>query len=238
MTSTQIKSTSIIITVYSETFSLEETIERLLKQDRDYILEIILVVHPNSSNESKSICQKLTTQYDFIKIHYQKKIPGIGWAIQEGMALAKGEYLAILAADLETEPEAIDRMMIKFEETGCDVVVGNRWLKGGGFKNYEKKKLVLNWFFQKIFKILYKTKIGDLTYGLKILRKDVADSIQWTGFMHEFYIESTVRPIKQNYKVEQIPTVWIGRREGESKNSFFNNLRYVKMALCVLFEKR
>ena len=135
MTSTQTKSTSIIITVYSETFSLEETIERLLKLDRDYILEIILVVHPNSSNESKSICQKLTTQYDFIKIHYQKKIPGIGWAIQEGMALAKGEYLAILAADLETEPEAIDRMMIKFEETGCDVVVGNRWLKGGGFKN-------------------------------------------------------------------------------------------------------
>ena len=51
--------TSIIITVYSETFSVEQTIERLIKKDRGYILEIILLVHPNSSRQSKIICQKL-----------------------------------------------------------------------------------------------------------------------------------------------------------------------------------
>ena len=46
--------TSIIITVYSETFSVEQTIERLIKKDRGYILEIILLVHllPNISKKA------------------------------------------------------------------------------------------------------------------------------------------------------------------------------------------
>ena len=237
MKNTLPKSTSVIVTVFSETFSIIETIERLLKKDRGYILEIILVVHPKSSDESKAVCQKLTSQYSFLRIHYQQKTPGVGWAIREGMKIAKGQYLALMAADLETEPEAIDRMMLKFEETDCDVVIGNRWLKGGGFKNYDKIKLVLNWFFQNIFKILYRTKIGDLTYGLKILKKEVADNIKWSGTLHEFYIETTIRPLKQKYTIEQVPTIWICRQEGVSRNNFFSNFRYVKLACKILFEK-
>ena len=230
--------TSIIITVYSETFSVEQTIERLIKKDRGYILEIILLVHPNSSKESKLICQRLVEQYKIVKIQYQEKIPGVGWAIREGMMIAKGKYLALMSADLETEPEAIDRMMLKIQETNCDLVIGNRWLKGGGFKNYEKKKLVLNWIFQKLFGLIYSTKIGDLTYGFKIIKKELADNIQWTGELHEIYIETTVRPLKLKYKIEQIPTIWIGRKEGVSKNTFFKNFRYISVAFNVLFEQK
>jgi glycosyltransferase involved in cell wall biosynthesis len=232
------KITSIIITVYSETFSVEQTIERLIKKDRGYILEIILLVHPNSSKESKLICQRLVEQYKIVKIQYQEKIPGVGWAIREGMMIAKGKYLALMSADLETEPEAIDRMMLKIQETNCDLVIGNRWLKGGGFKNYEKKKLVLNWIFQKLFGLIYSTKIGDLTYGFKIIKKELADNIQWTGELHEIYIETTVRPLKLKYKIEQIPTIWIGRKEGISKNTFFKNFRYISVAFNVLFEQK
>ena len=230
--------TSIIITVYSETFSVEQTIERLIKKDRGYILEIILLVHPNSSKESKLICQRLVEQYKIVKIQYQEKIPGVGWAIREGMMIAKGKYLALMSADLETEPEAIDRMMLKIQETNCDLVIGNRWLKGGGFKNYEKKKLVLNWIFQKLFGLIYSTKIGDLTYGFKIIKKELADNIQWTSELHEIYIETTVRPLKLKYKIEQIPTIWIGRKEGVSKNTFFKNFRYISVAFNVLFEQK
>jgi len=230
--------TSIIITVYSETFSVEQTIERLIKKDRGYILEIILLVHPNSSRQSKIICQKLFEQYKIVKIQYQEKIPGVGWAIREGMMAAKGQYLALMSADLETEPEAIDRMMIKIKETNCDLVIGNRWLKGGGFKNYDRKKLVLNWIFQKIFKTLYRTKFGDLTYGFKIIKKEIADNIQWTSNLHEIYIETTVRPLKLKYNIEEIPTIWIGRKEGISKNTFFKNFRYISVAFKVLFEQK
>ena len=153
---------SIIISVYSETFSLIETINKLIKYDRKYIYEIILVVSPSSSKESLNICNSLVKNIEFLKLHIQKKNPGLGWALREGLELYKGTHVAIMSSDLETEPEAIDRMVKKIEKTGCDLVIANRWMDGGGFKDYNPIKLFLNYIFQSIFKLIFNTKISDL----------------------------------------------------------------------------
>ncbi|MBU2646378.1 glycosyltransferase [bacterium] len=229
---------SVVVTVYSETFSLNESVERLIRKDRGYIQEIILVISPKSSPECIDVCQQLDQKYDFLKLHMQQNNPGVGWAIREGMEMASGDYVALLSADLETEPEAVDRMVRKIEETGCDGVIGNRWLKGGGFQNYDPVKLVLNYGFQTIFKFLYWSPLGDLTYGFKVLRKEMIDQIRWEGVLHEIYIETTVKPLKLGFRMEQVPTVWIGRREGESKNTFLRNFRYVGLALNTLFSNK
>jgi dolichol-phosphate mannosyltransferase len=147
------------------------------------------------------------------------------------MQAATGNYVALMAADLETEPAAVDRMVQKLVETGCDEVIANRWLPGGGFTNYDPLKLVLNWIFQKGFRVLFWTRIGDFTFGLKLLSKELADAIDWQGKTHEICIETTVKPLKKGYRLEQVPTVWIGRREGRSVNTFFKNFRYVRMGL-------
>jgi len=232
-------SVSIVVTVFSETFSLRQTIDRLLAKDRDYIKEVILSVSPRSSEDCLFICRELEQKYPLIiKVHIQEHNPGVGWAIREGIGKATGDYIALLSADLETEPEAVDRMVARIEKTNCDLVVGNRWMKGGGFHNYDPIKLILNWCFQHVFKILYMTKIGDLTYGFKIIKRDVASRIAWEGTLHEIYIETTVKPLKLGCKVEQVPTVWIGRKEGESQNTFIRNFRYIKLALQVLFCSR
>jgi dolichol-phosphate mannosyltransferase len=154
------------------------------------------------------------------------------------MQAATGNYVALMAADLETEPAAVDRMVDKILETGCDGVIANRWLPGGGFTNYDPLKYVLNWIFQKMFRIAFWTKLGDLTFGFKILSKEIAEKITWEGTLHEICIETTVKPIKYGYRIEQVPSVWIGRKEGTSVNTFFKNFRYVKMAIHTLFAGR
>ena len=226
---------SIIITVYSETISLVETVEKIIKLDRGYIYEIILTVSPKSSEECMRVCKKLEEKYSNIIYYTQKKHPGVGYAIREAMDLAKGSYIALVAGDLETEPEAVDRMITKIEETECDGVIGNRWLKDGGFRNYNRFKLILNYLFQQVFKVLFWTKLGDLTYGFKILSSDICKKISWEGTLHEIYIETTIKPIKAGYNIQQIPTIWISRKEGVSNNTFFKNFRYIKMAIKVLF---
>ncbi len=227
---------SVVVTVYSETFSIDETLNILLGGDRGYIREILLVVSPRASEETFSICRRWEASQPRVKIVVQQNNPGIGWAYREGMQAAKGNYVALMAADLETEPAAVDRMVQKLMETGCDEVIANRWLAGGGFTNYDPLKLVLNWIFQKAFRILFWTRIGDFTFGLKLLSKEMADAIEWEGTMHEICIETTVKPLKRGYYVEQVPTVWVGRREGRSVNTFFRNFRYVRLGLKVLLE--
>ncbi len=224
---------SVVVTVFSETFSIDETVNLLLALDRGYILEILLLVSPRASQETFSICRRWEAQEPRVKVLVQKNNPGIGWAYREGMEAAKGNYVALMAGDLETEPAAVDRMVQKLEETGCDEVIANRWLPGGGFTNYDPLKLVLNWIFQKGFRVLFWSRIGDFTFGLKLLSKKVADAIAWEGTTHEICIETAVKPLKKGYYLEQVPTVWVGRKEGRSVNTFFKNFRYVKMGLRV-----
>jgi len=225
---------SVVVTVYSETLSINETIDTLLSEDRGYIREILLVVSPRASEETFSICKSWVAKEPRVKLLVQRNNPGIGWAYREGMQAATGNYVALMAADLETEPAAVDRMVQKAVETGCDEVIANRWLPGGKFTNYDPLKLVLNWIFQKAFRVLYWTRIGDFTFGLKLLSKEVAEAVAWEGTMHEICIETTVKPLKMGYHMEQVPTVWVGRKEGRSVNPLWRNFRYVKMGLKTL----
>jgi glycosyltransferase involved in cell wall biosynthesis len=225
---------SVVVTVYSETVSISETINILLSRDRGYIKEILLLVSPRASQETFSICKGWVAKEPRVRLLVQKNNPGIGWAYREGMQAATGNYVALMAADLETEPAAVDRMVQRVVETGCDEVIANRWLPPGKFTNYDPLKLVLNWIFQKVFRVLFWTRIGDFTFGLKLLSKEVAEALEWEGTMHEICIETTVKPLKMGYYLEQVPTVWVARKEGRSVNSFFRNFRYVKMGLKTL----
>jgi dolichol-phosphate mannosyltransferase len=229
---------SIVVTVFSETFSIRETVGILLARDRGYIEEIILLISPRASAESFAIALECIQRDPRVKIQMQTRNPGIGWAYREGMQVASGNFVALMAADLETEPEAVDRMVDKLVATGCDGVIANRWLPGGGFTNYDPIKYVLNWMFQKMFALLFWTDLGDLTFGFKILSKQIAETIDWQGTMHEICIETTVKPIKQGFHLTQVPSVWVGRKEGRSVNTFFKNYRYVVMALKTLVASR
>jgi dolichol-phosphate mannosyltransferase len=226
---------SILVTVFSETRSIIETVETLINHDRGYIQEIILLVSPRASKETFSICEEMTKKYTLVKIHVQVNNPGIGWAFREGIDIAAGNYMALMSADLETELAAVDRMVRKIEETGCDAVVANRWLKGGGFTGYDPLKLILNWLFQKIFRIIFWTRIGDLSYGYKILSWKIAKTTKWHETMHGFCVETTVRPIKDGYYFEEIPSSWVGRKEGKSVNKLLSNFSYVWLALKIRF---
>ena len=89
-----------MVTVFSETTSVAETVDTLLSRDRGYIEEVILLVSPRASGETFDICRQCTVQDPRIKIVVQKNNPGIGWAYREGMAAARGNYVALMAADL------------------------------------------------------------------------------------------------------------------------------------------
>jgi dolichol-phosphate mannosyltransferase len=229
---------SVVVTVFSETFSIRETVDILRSHDRGYIKEILLLISPRASQESFAICHQIAREDPRVRVVVQQQNPGIGWAYREGMAAAAGNYVALMAADLETEPAAVDRMVDKIMQTGCDGVIANRWLRGGGFVNYDPTKYVLNWIFQKIFRALFWTKISDLTFGFKILSKEVARTIPWEGTLHEICIETTIKPIERGYRIEQIPSLWVGRQEGQSVNTFFRNFRYVGMAFRTLLARR
>ncbi len=228
---------SVVLTVYSETDLLTQSVRRIHEQLQPWDHEILIVVHPKSSAECLELCNRLG-QEPGTRIVMQGPRSGIGWAYREAIPHASGDYTLIMSSDLETNPDDAARLVRKAEESGADIVCASRWLPGGGFSGYDPLKLVLNYGYNLIFRMLYRTSIHDITFGYKLVRTEVLRRVNWEYGTHEFCAELLLKPLRLGYRATEIPTRWVKRPEGESKMTFLRNFRFVSAAWKILSEPR
>jgi dolichol-phosphate mannosyltransferase len=228
---------SVIVTVYSETELLRESVRQIRDQLREWPNEILIVVHPKSSPECMALCDELGREAD-IRVIIQGPRSGIGWAYREAIPYVTGTHALIMSSDLETNPADAAAIVRKAEETGADIVCASRWMRGGGFTGYNPAKLVLNFGFNLIFRVLYRTSIHDITFGYKLIRSEVLRRIKWQYGTHEFCAEMILRPLRAGYTAAEVPTRWVKRPEGDSKMTFMRNFRFVSAAWRILLTPR
>lgn len=224
---------SVIMSVYSETELLRESVALVRGQLENVSHEILVVVHPKSNAECFAVCRELEKEPD-VRIIVQGPRSGIGWAYREAIPYVRGQYALIMSSDLETNPNDVRALLQKADETSADIVCASRWARGGGFSGYSPLKFVLNYGYNQIFRILYRTRVHDITFGYKLIRSEVLRRVKWEYGTHEFCAELLLRPLRIGYKAVEIPTQWIKRPEGESKMTFMRNFRFVSAAWKIL----
>lgn len=90
-------SVSIIVPIYNGEKYIERCLNSIISQTLENI-EIILV-NDNSTDETKSIIEKYSKQYKNIVVINKKNNEGVGAARNNGMKIAKGEYIGFIDAD-------------------------------------------------------------------------------------------------------------------------------------------
>lgn len=225
---------SVVLPVFSETDSVRLIADWLRQNLGDRLLEIIAIVSPRSTAESRAVCDALAAEDERIRVFTQQENPGLGRAVREGYARVRGNVVLNIDADNEMELTAVPRMLDQLTEGNHGIVVGSRWLPGGGFVGYDRKKYLLNWAFQQLFRWLFWTRLHDLTYGFKAIRAELVHRIAWEGTLHEIACETTLKIVHLGASVGEVPSVWTARVQGVSKNTFWRNFRYVRMAAAIL----
>ncbi len=224
---------SVVMSVYSETKLLSESVRQIREVLGPKLFEIILVVHPKSSVECFDMCKRLAMEPD-IKVIVQGPKSGIGWAYREAIPHIGGTHALIMSSDLETNPADATAIVEAAERTKADIVCASRWIKGGGFYGYSRFKLILNWCYNAIFRTLYRASVHDITFGYKLVKTSVLRRVRWEYGTHEFCAELLLRPLRLGYTATEVPTRWLRRTEGESKMVFSRNFRFVTAAWKIL----
>ncbi|HEX6488043.1 MAG TPA: glycosyltransferase family 2 protein, partial [Candidatus Dormibacteraeota bacterium] len=170
---------SIVVTAINETGSLRETVSILLAEDEADLAEIIIAVAPRTTSESMAVAAELVEAHpDLVWVHLQH-LPFIGGAIRESFDLACGRYVVMMASDLETDPHLVKDLVREIRDSGADIVTASRWTRGGRFEGYHPVKLAFNWTFQQLMRVIFLTRLSDLTYGYRIFRTDVVREVRW-----------------------------------------------------------
>jgi dolichol-phosphate mannosyltransferase len=226
---------SALVAVYSETDLLVATLNRLKAALGPLLWEFLIIASPKSSPECLELCHKLAQTDPLVKTYVQSDNPGIGWAYRELIPQMTGTYGLILSSDLETNPEDAALMAQAAQQTGADIVCASRWLRDGSFTGYDPFKLVLNYGYNLIFRTLYGINIHDITFGYRLMKAKVLRGVNWEYGRHEFCAEMLLKPVRLGYTATEIPTKWVKRPEGESKNTFMRNFKFASAAWKIRF---
>jgi dolichol-phosphate mannosyltransferase len=221
---------SVILPVMDETASLKETIRILLEENSRAIAEILIVVCARTTPESLAVCEALEReQPTLIKVRWQK-LPFLGGAMRDCFDWATGSHVLMMASDLETDPRTVKDLIAK-AQTGFDIVTATRWTQKDAFQGYDPLKYYLNWVFQQTIRVLYGTKLSDLTLAFRIFRTKWVKNIRWEELKHPFLLETILKPMRLGATIAEVPTVWRAREEGESHNTFLQNFVYFRIAV-------
>jgi hypothetical protein len=231
-------SVSVILPVTDETFSLKQTVDIISSTCGTAIQEFIIVIYKKTTEESKKVIQQLEKDYSGKIIVHTQKLPFLGGAVREAFDLTKGTHVIMMASDLETDPNLVQKLIEEEKADPQMIVTATRWVKGGGFEGYNPVKFLLNYVFQKFFSILYGVNLTDMTYGFRIFPSTLVRSIQWEELRHPFLFETILKPLRLGVRVKEIPGVWAVRKEGESQNTFLRNFEYFPIGLKVRFTKK
>ena len=227
---------SVVTPVFNEDKSLRPLFDSLHNLIGDYLYEIIIVYHPNSNKACKDILNSLSNEYKkLITIAQDLNEIGNGSAYRQGFNFVKGTHVLMIDSDGEMDNNSIPKMIDIAKNTNADVVIGSRYMNGGGIVGeYPPLKRILNRYFQYIFKILFRTTISDLTYGFKLLKADILNDLHLEAKYQNIGVETTLKPIKLGLKVEQTPAVHSSRGIVGSSLSLIGNIRYPITALKIL----
>jgi dolichol-phosphate mannosyltransferase len=226
---------SVVLPVYDETDSVRALVTALHQLIPDRLHQVVLVLAPKSSEASFAVARELLATYSDTELYVQQEVPGVGRAYREGYRRVTGTHVLMMDSDGEMQPETVPRLVATMERSGADVVIAARWAPGGGALNYPRLKYVLNRSYQYLFRGLLFTSLADLTFGFKLMRREVVDSIEWSACFQDIGAETTMYPLRAGFRIAQVPTVWKGR-EGVSQHSLSlaRNLLYVRAAARAL----
>ena len=130
---------SIVLPTYNEGRNLEVLIPKILNLIENKIDKLeIIVVDDNSTDDTYKICKKLNNISQNINLINRKEKPSLPLSIYQGIISAKYEYVMWLDADGSMTPIAIAELIEQQKSSPKHVIIGSRFVEGGGYKGVEK----------------------------------------------------------------------------------------------------
>jgi len=212
--------TLVIIPTYNEMENISFVLSRVLSIRNDID---ILVIDDNSADGTGEYVRELSRRERRLKLQTRPAKLGLGTAYIEGFRYAVREeydYIFEMDADLSHNPDDIPRFLETIKN--ADLVVGSRYFEGVSVVNWPISRLLLSYFANMYARVVTGVPVKDMTSGYKCYRKKVVEMLLKEKIVsdgYSFQIETVFWAYRNNFKVKELPIIFIDRVEGSSKMS-------------------
>ncbi len=161
----------------------------------------VLIVDDSSPDGTGEVADVLARENPRVKVLHRAKKEGLGkaylhafrWALEHGY-----RYVLEMDADFSHDPKYLPRFLDE-AEAGADLVLGSRYVEGGGTVNWGVGRKVISRGGSLYARSILGVRVRDLTGGFKCFRREVLEqldlgAVQSSGYA--FQIELTFRALQ------------------------------------------
>jgi len=211
----------IIVPTYNERENIRRLLDSVLAQDARID---VLVVDDGSPDGTGTLVDEIVAANDRVHVLHRGRKLGLGTAYIAGFrwALERGyDYILEMDADFSHDPIHLPQFLNAIE--GADLVLGSRYQQGRvTVVNWPITRLILSYCANIYARAVTGLPVWDATGGFKCFRRSVLEAIDLSRVRsngYAFQIEMSYRAWKRNFRIAEIPIVFVDRTEGTSKMS-------------------
>jgi dolichol-phosphate mannosyltransferase len=210
----------VCLPTYNERENLEAMV-RALGDVMDTTRDGVLVIDDGSPDGTGEIADRLASELGWLSVLHRSQKEGIGPAYLAGfrhLLADDTELLLEMDCDFSHDPQDVPRLIAAASE--ADLVLGSRYVKGGGTENWGLLRRVISRGGCLYAQLLLGVRVRDLTGGFKCFRREALEAIDLDALSahgYAFQIETTYRVLRAGLLVREIPIRFTERRAGASK---------------------
>ena len=204
---------SIIVPVYNEEQTVVALLERLLAIPMPVDREVLVV--NDGSTDGTSAGLRAFGRHPGLQVIHAPINGGKGAAIRLGLARAAGDVIAIQDADLELDPADLPRLLEPILAGEADVVYGSRFLAGRPDAPW--KTIAANRALTALTNLLFGSRLTDMETCYKIMRTDIARSLNLQANRFDIEPEITARLLLNGHEIAERPVSFKPRSRSAGK---------------------
>ncbi len=226
---------SLVLPTYNEAANLPELFAALRK-----VLSIpheVIVVDDDSPDQTWRIAEELKKQYPTIRVLRRIGRRGLSSAVTEGFAMATGDVLMVMDADLQHDPHLILALYHAVQE-GADIAVASRYIEGGSVGEWVTGRRILSKTATWLAHALPPVHSTDPMSGFFAIRRiaytKIAPKLHPTGFKILLEVLSC---LPASSRLTEVPLQFQFRKHGESKLNFWVEWQFVVQLIRIALRR-
>ena len=208
---------SIVVPTYKERANVAELVARLRRVLAGIHWEVIFV-DDDSPDGTADAVRELGRVDRRVRCLQRVGRRGLSSACVEGMLASSAPYVAVMDADLQHDESLLPDMLRALRTGDVDVVVGSRYVAGGGVGNWDASRLRKSRFATWLARFAVKVPLSDPMSGFFALRSEVLHAtvrhLSAIGFK---ILLDILASSAQGLRVRELPYQFRERIAGESK---------------------
>jgi dolichol-phosphate mannosyltransferase len=186
-------------------------------------------VDDDSADGTIGIVNEIKRTLDNVEILVRKEDHGLSQSVADGFSHASSDIFIVIDADFSHPPVLIPRMYEEIRK-GNDLVIGSRYMEGGGIKKWPLKRRVISIGATFLGRLLF-PDITDPVSGFFAVRKQVVEKAELKPRGYKILLEVLGKGTWE--KDKEIPFEFVDREVGASKLKIKTIVEYAQQVLDI-----